>query len=268
MLSNLPVTSREYKILLNSGKFTDMEAGIAGFCSEIRNVLNDLEGNFTEYRETFRRMAWYLDTPKSELKKHNYILRIREEPDSNKRFKITLKYRHSDRYLSASKDLTASMRFKHKFEEDILPPYISKFSHSASIKKNKLPDLNTAADAVEIFHCLEELGLNGNSDLISPNGFTAFETTYWIGAFDFENNGNINACLNFWHKSNKRKGVPLIAEFSFDYNSAEVNENEPERYKLINVLKSYELFLRLQKMYPWISKSPSATKTHLAYNIL
>lgn len=268
MLSNLPVTSREYKILLISRKFTDLKAGIDGFCSEIKNILNDLEGNFIEYEETIKRTTWYLDTRKSELQKNNYILRIREEQDSNKRFKITLKYRHSDRYMSASKDLRASMRFKHKFEEDILPPFTSKFSHSAFIKKNELPCLNNVADAVEIFHCLGELDLNGNSDLISPNRFTAFETTHWIGAFDFENNGNINACLNFWHKSNKHKGVPLIAEFSFDYNSAEVNENELERYKLINVLKSNELFLKLQKIYSWIDKSPSRTKTQLAYNIL
>jgi hypothetical protein len=265
----LPVTSREYKILLNSKKFRNLKTGIEGFSTGFKNIIDKLEGNFIEYEETIKRTTWYLDTRKSELQKHSYILRIRKEQDSNKKFKITLKFRDPDRYLSSSKDISASKKYKQKFEEDILPPFTSKYSHSVSINKKRLPPLSNINDAIQIFPCLEELDLDENIGLISPKKFIAFETTYWIGAFDFENNnGSIKACLNFWHNSAKRNGIPLIAELSFDYDSIEVNENEIEKFKLINISRAKELFLRMQKMNTWIDTSPSKTKTQLAYNII
>jgi len=265
----LPVTSREYKILLNSKKFHNIENGVEGFCSEFKKILDVLEGNFIEYEETIKRKTWYLDTRKSELQKKSYVLRIRKEQGSNKKFKITLKFRDPDRYLSASKDITASKKYKHKFEEDILPPFTPQYSHSVSINKKISPPLRNINDAIRMFPCIGELNLDENSELISPKKFIAFETTCWIGAFDFENNdGSIKACLNFWHNSAKRNGIPLIAEFSFDYDSIEVNENEIEKFKLINISKSKELFLRMQKMSAWIDASPSKTKTQLAYNII
>jgi uncharacterized protein YjbK len=66
------------------------------------------------------RRTWYLDTPGLDLQRHHYALRVREEEDEGKkRFKVTLKYRAPDRYLSASQDLSSTEKAKHKFEEDI-----------------------------------------------------------------------------------------------------------------------------------------------------
>ena len=88
------------------------------------------------------RRTWYLDTPGLDFRRRQFVLRVREEEDEGKKeFKVTLKYRAPDRYISASQDLSSTKKGKHKFEEDILPPFTSKFSQSMAVKRKKEPNL-------------------------------------------------------------------------------------------------------------------------------
>jgi hypothetical protein len=55
-----------------------------------------------------------------------------------------LKCRHKDRYISANYDLTSSIKNEYvvKFEEDIIAPYVSKFSMSAKYKDKEKPEIH------------------------------------------------------------------------------------------------------------------------------
>lgn len=97
------------------------------------------------YKEENKK-TYYLDTVSQELRHNGFIVRVREEEKKGKKeYKLTLKYRSSDRYLAASQDLSVAeldilalkKTPKEKFEEDILPPFSSKFSRSISLASEK-----------------------------------------------------------------------------------------------------------------------------------
>jgi hypothetical protein len=213
--------------------------------------------------------SWYLDTRNSALKKHGYILRLRDEEGSKKRFKTTLKYRNPDRYIAANAapSLVSPGKSKYKFEEDILPPFKSNYSCSSSVSNSELPELTKFKALLKFFPNLE-LEIEESEWLISPNKFKAYETTQWIGAINFGDNVPVKCCLNFWHKTAERKGTPLVAEFSFDYDSESEDEDLLEKYSALTVKCSAKLFAALQKNKFWYNGSSSVTKTNLAYNIM
>jgi len=126
--SNLPVTSREYKLMLNTDRFRDRDEGSEQFLNLIDFLIRQQGGTVIERQnnEEHRRTS-YLDTPQFALRQSGLALRLREEA---KGFQINLKYRSPDRYMSAAQNVSSSKPGKIKFEEDILPPFVSKFSHS------------------------------------------------------------------------------------------------------------------------------------------
>ncbi|MGK7899791.1 MAG: hypothetical protein AB4372_40785 [Xenococcus sp. (in: cyanobacteria)] len=145
---NLPVTSREYKLMLNVSHFRDRESGGQEFWDLVkylasRNQANilDLEDKDKWYKDK-ERTTYYLDTATLDLRRQGFIVRLREENKKKKKeYKLTLKYRSSDRYISASKNLSATLPDKlekaeseSKFEQYIVPTFSSKFSNSTSIE--------------------------------------------------------------------------------------------------------------------------------------
>src|SRR5215210_361340 len=139
---NLPVTSREYKLMLNTDRFIDRNQGSEVWLSLVDFLVEKHGGQIIETDEVEERKASYLDTPALALDQHGFALRLREEDNGGDRYQINLKYRDPDRYISAAQDLFSEPAGKTKFEEDISPPFISKFSHSTSIKTNTLPNLS------------------------------------------------------------------------------------------------------------------------------
>ena len=102
-----------------------------------------------------------------------------------------LKYRHGDRYLSARQQIKGGERFDvkkkdKKFEEDIIPPFVSKFSRSVAIRDDKEPAPKTLAEAAEYFPILKELAKKGvllQTPIVRANNFTAHEVMRYIGRF-------------------------------------------------------------------------------------
>ena len=127
-----PITSREYKLILNGDRFFDRESGCQEFLGIVKFLAEECGGNFTVQQEEEPRRTWYVDTPELALQQQKFILRVREEENGQK-YKVMLKYRSGDRYFSAVQP-AHSPQGKPKFEEDITPPFISKFSKSCSIK--------------------------------------------------------------------------------------------------------------------------------------
>src|SRR5215211_209226 len=107
-ISNRPVTSREYKLMLNVDRFEDRERASEVFLSLLGFLVSKERGSVVEEQnEEERRQTSYLDTPEGALRQQGFALRLREEDDDEEGFQINLKYRASDRYISAAQDLSS-----------------------------------------------------------------------------------------------------------------------------------------------------------------
>jgi hypothetical protein len=274
---NRPITSREYKLALNVDRFADRIEGAKRFWKLLAFLAS--QAGFVvhcEQDEEMQRETWYLDTPGFELQRHGFSLRVRSEQGAEPSYKITLKHRNADRYISASQDVSCPKAKKKdfKFEEDILPPFISKFSHSASLEVSKLPPLDTVPDAAQLFPDLAALGIPPATSLVKANDFTAHEVVRWIGQLAVEPSAPVagsappdlivKACLNFWYLIGKEDDeLPLIAEFSFDYDANAGDGGELEQFPRQLVRAASRLYLELQDHTGWVLAS-STTKTAFA----
>lgn len=233
------------------------------------------------------RKTWYLDTKKDELYKKNlFLLRIREEYDRDaenvKGYHVTFKNRHPDRLIAASYDVSSHKEISNldlkkkpeiKFEEDIVTPFVSKFSSSVKMEFQSLPILTTYQHIEWILPNLH-LNIPSERNLSIVNGFVAYEISYTLGRLRFNNGDEARVQYSLWFES-KRKKTPIIAEFDIDI---EANEKEKSGKNLIEgfsvpLLNSiYSIYQSLQKegivyytdKVNKRSKSPK-TKTQYAY---
>lgn len=274
MSQNRPVTSREYKMILNPDRFGDRKAGTKRFIRLVKGLIKEAGGKVTEDQDgqdKEKRQTWYLDTPQQGLRQQSFILRVRKEGKKHKKHKVTLKYREPDRYLSAAQKMKRKRKgWKKKFEEDVTPAFQSKFSHSVSFSKKKVK-LKTLADAEKLFPVLKNLDIPGKTLLMRVSGLKAQELFYPVCQFEFKGtNRTVNVCLNFWYGNKKRKPYPLIAEFCFDYDLPKKKARKArkkgllESYPLKTVKGSKKLFADLQDQDGWINLS-GTTKTAYAY---
>src|SRR5215204_716743 len=176
-ISNCPVTSREYKLMLNVDRFKDREQASQEFLSVLKCLVIKERGSVVEEQnEEERRQTSYLDTPERALHQQGFALRLREEDDDDEEeFQINLKYRAADRYISAAQDVSSPQEGKTKFEEDILPPFVSKFSHSTSIKTATDPELGSMNKVTALFPGLREHNIDENTAVETVSDFKALE---------------------------------------------------------------------------------------------
>jgi len=270
-ISNRPVTSREYKLMLNVDRFKDREQASQEFLSLLDFLVKKERGSVVEKQnEEERRYISYLDTPEGALRQQGFALRLREEADDEDGFQINLKYRASDRYISAAQDLSSPQDGKTKFEEDILPPFISKFSHSTSIETDADPELGTMKKVMDLFPGLKELNIDGNTAVKAVNDFKALEVIRKLCKLKFGEEPIIKASLSFWYligqeNEGQENEWPLVGEFSFDYDILDngADEDKLEMYPPQVVEGANRLFNALQKQEGWISFS-TTTKTAFA----
>ena len=262
--SNQAVTSREYKLMLNTDRFQDKDKGAGRFLELIELLINKHGGIIIEKQnKEERRETSYLDTPQFALRQSGFSLRVRQEA---KGFQINLKYRDSDRYISAAQDLSSSQKGKVKFEEDILPPFISKFSHSNSIETDVMPQLKTMKQVSSLFPGIAKLGIDENTPVKIANNFTAVEVVRKLCKFQFDKTEPIKASLSFWYLANDMEW-PLVAEFSFDYDALKNDEPGLEKYPLSVVEGASNFFRALQQQTGWLDTTTS-TKTGFALEVL
>jgi hypothetical protein len=264
-ISNHPVTSREYKLMLNVDRFKDREHASEVFLSLLDVLASKEGGSVEEQNEEERRHTSYLDTPEGALRQQGFALRLREEDDDEEEFQINLKYRASDRYISAAQDLSSPQDGKTKFEEDILPPFVSRFSHSISIETDTVPELDTMNKVMALFPGLRELDIDENTPVETVNDFKVLEVVRKLCKLKFGEEPKIKASLSFWYFIGQEKGWPLVGEFSFDYDvlDSEADEDELEMYPRQVVEGANRLFNALQKQEGWISFN-TTTKTAFA----
>lgn len=282
---NRSLDSREFKLILKPKIFQDLNEGIKKVQKIIDKEVEMLNGKFkpdSDLKQKFRR-TYYLDTPNFRLQSKNFFLRVREDKESNK-YDITLKCRHPDRYISASYDLSSSMKKSTiKFEEDIIAPHVSKFSISVNFEEYQEPEINNLEKLKTIFPGLHTQDL-GDGILEKVNKFEAKEISVKLGKISYNNNNKdgedddeIKTFLNLWY-SPKNKGKPVIVEFTYDYAAIKKKEEGKEQNKgkkkekiLIEefpfslVRNTYQFYNSLQNRKKIVDLKSSKTKTDFVY---
>ncbi|MFL5541801.1 MAG: hypothetical protein ACJ8J0_22635, partial [Longimicrobiaceae bacterium] len=193
MAANLPITSREYKLTLAAGRFEDRAAACDELLERVRTIVTTAGGSPFEQAELGddgekTRRTWFLDTPAKAFRAAGFFLRVRGEKKDD--FTLTLKRRDPDRYLSAAADVACGIpgaKLDPKFEEDVLPTFVSKFSRSNSAKKlAEEPSPKTVGDAAALFPILGTLGLAPDEPVKIGGGFQAPEVVRRMGGFRFD----------------------------------------------------------------------------------
>ena len=85
--------------MLNPSKFQDLEKGLNETTDTIHRLVKQYGAIFKEGKKDKKRKVWYPDTRTHDLRNGSFLLRIREEKKED--FNITVKNRHSDRYIAA-----------------------------------------------------------------------------------------------------------------------------------------------------------------------
>lgn len=267
-MNNRPVTSREYKLMLNVDRFREREQGAQIFLTLIEFLIQKEGGTIIEKQtQEERRRTSYLDTPELALRQQGFALRLREEANATDGFQLNLKYRSSDRYISATQDLSSSTG-KIKFEEDLLPPFVSKFSHSTSIKTTAKPDVSSIEKLTTLFPGLKQLTLDGKTAVKTINNFTASEVVRKLCKFQFGEPPIIKASLSFWYLKEDNSDWPLVGEFSFDYDAPDSGAGDRlEMFPSKAVDGTNRFFRSLQSQSGWLNLN-TTTKTAFALEVL
>lgn len=292
--TNRSITGREYKLMLKPSKFEVRQAGIKEVLDTIKSQIEMLNADESSGGELVRfdkkddneekeRRVWYQDTKSFILHKNKFLLRLRKEIDDDK-YVTDLKCRNSDRYISASYDLSTKLKEKikteYKFEEDIVPKvddknskspdFSSIFSHSASFDTKK--ELSTIQDLLLIFPGLSVLNIDAETELDKVNNFEAKEISIKLGKIKFldKDIGTDNLSLNFWYLPDKEKEVPDIVEFSFNYDAKGKNKsNEPDKKMLeefpISLVKKINDFYLALQTEEFVDLKTAKTKTEFVY---
>lgn len=286
-----PLTSREYKFMLRSERFDDLEKGVDQLWGTVVDLLNQITRGKDlsikhQWKGTWDRSEWrkthYCDVVGHLLKSNNFIFRVREEgeDDKTKEYKLTLKFRSPDRFLSASKDMKAKRKSykklkdtdkKSKFEEDIVPDtsrgglsFKSKFSSSTSLEgKKKAPSIDTIEQLEKIYPVLKDLNLPKEMELHRVNDFTAHEVAIKLGTVDLEEDALIKSSVSLWYLDQDRVNEPLVAELSFDFDLLD-DDDKPE-IPIRTIETANQLFLTLLRQQQWFDPAKE-TKTGYAYN--
>lgn len=262
-MTMLPITSREYKVMLDHRMFSDRKDGLHLVQRDLKRLSRVLdiapEGKFDMVE---RRTIRFLDTPDTTIRRNRLILRLRHGIDAAGHGEITLKCRTPDRYLAAGINLQSvnGVEATSKFEEDIAAPFCSRFSQSLTVysPSKNIPD--RIATAAEIFPILGQLRRDdGKCDAQTPlgvvGGLVPHERVYKGLKFGFTSATRASVAVIRW--TNSSKGRTMCAELSFRYG------NDDEEYTVETAERAFGLFAAIQKSGWCLPDSPS--KTQLAY---
>lgn len=272
LTANRPVTSREYKLMLNVDRFRNRQSGCEEFFTLLESLVKKVGGKIDEkQQEEEERRTSYLDTRDLALHQNGFAVRVREEANGKNKVELNLKYRGADRYLAAAQNVsspTPDNDKKEKFEEDILPPFVSKFSHSTTIESKSVPPIATVAHLLTFFPGLHPILGDKGTPVETVNDFQASEIVRKLCKIDFGAKPLVKASLSFWYFDGHEAEYPLVVEFSFDYDATNNNgaQNTIELYPFEVVEGANRLFKALQKQEGW--RSFTTTKTDFALDLL
>jgi hypothetical protein len=264
------VASREYKVMLLPERFAGSEDAarrtVDEFWADLGRVLDEIdvptEGSFDEVK-AHRRIRFF-DTAERSLNGQRYIFRERIDVESDER-QVTLKYRHSDRYVAQDRDMDAKGRgddAETKFEEDVKPPFVSVFSYSTSVKVDADQRFERVEEIAELFPGLPDKldDVGGESGLAVVRDFCARELVL-VGASVLLGKRDIAAecAMVMWHDDDDVSTPPVCVEFSFKYGDDE------EDYRGTVARDAHDVLHVINTKLPeWVHPEP-VTKTAFVY---
>ena len=270
------VTSREYKVIVDSALFADLDAALSDIVDDIGNLARSLDlecaGHF-DATDPKERTILFLDTPDCTLRQNGLLLRQRVKRKSGTT-EYTLKCRTEDRYVAAGRDLRPGPKLQHdfKFEEDIGVPFISRFSHSMTVSLDEHAKLagkkypETLAVAAKLFPGLlsirrDRVPCPPETALAPVHALKVLErvftgpTVHFPGGRGRSSSMPASMALILWSKG--KKGRILTAEFSFRYT------DEKETFSLEVACAARRFFEGLQ--YQDWTRPEAITKTQYMY---
>ncbi|WCN09888.1 hypothetical protein GV055_13665 [Marinomonas mediterranea] len=264
VLANPDVTSREYKLMLDTSKFnyvteqSDVLALVGDVESVVESAINrNVSG--TPQLERVRDVHFY-DTPNTcLLNDMGYSFRERVE---NGISEVTLKFRSPDRYISDYEDVSSSTSGSEtKLEADVGANSINNFKvaygHSTTAPNtrniNDMKDVNAHFDGFD-----HDYNLSDNLALNAVGGLDISERVYKdvyidLGSYDAE------VSVTLWYRDNPATNTtPLVAEVSFKYKDANADYSR----KVVNRAK--QSFDAIRTLTSWVDPN-SLTKTRFVY---
>jgi hypothetical protein len=265
----MKVESREYKLLVHHEPFADPGKAARAVWDEIGEAAATLGPLQTkgEFEKKKPRRIIFLDTPDHTLRSNGLVLRQRGIDDEAE---FTLKCRSEDRYFAAGADVSAAEGLKAvvKLEEDIAPPFVCRFSHSATISANgegkarKVP--RSLQEAAALFPILAGLQVDGrpcapDTPVKVVNDIVVDETVWKGGKFAFavgdDKLGKAAVALILWTRGKSAR--PVVAELSFRLKDSEENYS---RALAESARAAFNLLLRLD-----CARLRGTTKTEFIY---
>jgi hypothetical protein len=263
------LNSSEYKLLLNSEKFDDYEAGFKNYWSIVKTVANNnnvpvLE-NENPYELKHKEVSFF-DTKNLDLRNSGFLIRQKVSyKDDHKKpgFEFGVKYRRSNPKDALSVDLTLAEGYTPKYdkielESDVVYNAISnggrdiKYSVSNSIKLEKSPEMTLGA-FVKIYPALGAIDVSPSTSLHLVAGVSADEWMVIPGRLDFGDGLFGRVDMTIWIVQTEN-GELRIPEFSFDHPFLEDREYNKEA-----MMRCTNFIDELQKFQPdWVA--PGALK--------
>lgn len=225
------IESREYKLLIDHTLFRYRKEAVEEIWREIRQASKTLPAIRIEgdLKEADPRMVRFLDTPDFTLRRSGLQLRQRWGAEQSE---ISLKCRSEDLFLAAGTDVgpAKGLKSKTKFEEDIAPPFLCRFSHSAKVEFTRSGDSKkppaapaTVAEAARFFPIIGKL--NSDERTLQPeiairtvHGIEVRETVWESETIEIrmdEDERPLKASFAAILWTRGRDETPVIAELSF-----------------------------------------------------
>ena len=162
-------------------------------------------------------------------------------------------------------------KVKSKFEEDIIRPFASNFSLSATFQTKNKPDIKSFGDLVLIFPGLGPLKIDSNEELIKVNYFEVIELSCQLGKIRFgKQRLTDEISLEFWYSLNKQlRERPHVVEFTFKCSATERADKSSstllEKFPISLVKNANALYYSLQDIEEFFRPVGAKTKTQFAY---
>jgi hypothetical protein len=234
------------------------------FGNEIAGLSLESHGNLATIGK--ERAITFYDTPDRYLQARSYIFRERVDIKTNAR-EVTLKFRHPDRFIAEDRDIAAAYvgTAKTKFEEDIKLPFVQFYSLSTTQRMSASRHLSTLKNINKLHPGLRRQlkPFDGNKAIEAVQGFIAEEVVITGANVQIGCRRNIIAecAMIVWREREKRKGKPVVVEFSFRY------RNRHGRYEAEAAQQAYDVFGILRRdMGEWVD-SDGQTKTGYVFSL-
>lgn len=260
---------REYKILLKAERF-DSSARFTEFGRHVEAVAKHCEVKYHELPpDPHIREVHFFDTVDYDMYNSSFILRKRHRIQDGFPVdeELAFKFRHTDRELaasinvSASRDLSSRIKFK---EEILLDPdnvggFRSIFSHNFVAMNTNVAPGGRFADLIAVFGVLEKTGVPPEAEVRVVNDAHVAESSVDLAELDFGNGFRGKANVAVWRQVGNLD--PLVGEFAYQCKFKHYEDISPKAMK-----KSEKFYSELQhRLKDWIERG--TTKTALIYKL-